>query len=89
VFWMWGIRWLEDRRSSSGQATVVLRWIFRGADLARFRLIAIKILLLLLDIDVQCSGVEMMDLRQCRHTWVSGIIGVASKTQYSGTFRTM
>jgi hypothetical protein len=45
-----------------------LRVIFRGADLARSRLTAAKILLLRLDIDAQFSGVETMDSRQYRHT---------------------
>jgi hypothetical protein len=62
---------------------------FQGADLARSRLIAIKLLLLLLDIDVQCPGVEMRDSRQCRHTRVSGIIGPASEAKSPGTYRAM
>jgi hypothetical protein len=77
VFWMWGIRRSEYRRPP--RVRVVFRLISRGADLARFKLIAIKLLLLLLDINVQCSGVEMIDSRQYRRTRVSGIIDLASE----------
>ena len=59
---------------------------FRGAALARSKLNTANFLLLL-EINVQFSGVEMMQLRQYRHTWVSGIIDPASSSEFLGTSR--
>ena len=59
----------------------------RGAALARSGLKAVTSSLHELDINVQFSGAETIDSHQYRHTWVSGKIGLASRSFQSRTYR--
>ena len=75
MFWMWGVRRSEN--PGVFLISAMSRRMYRGTALTRCKLNAAKFLLLL-DIDAQFSGVETMDSRQYRHTWVSGIIDLTS-----------
>jgi len=79
---------MQGARRSGSQWDFVPKYMvsFRGAALARSKLNAAN-LLLLLEINVQCSGVEMMESRQYWHTWVSGIIDLASPSEFVATSR--
>ena len=62
------------------------REISRRAALARSRLNATRSSLHVSDINVQFSGVDTMDSRQYRHTWVNVKIGLASRLIQSRTW---
>ena len=71
VFRKWGMR--TSGNVGCPVASNIQTWISRGAALARSRFTA-AMSSLQLGINVQSSGVETMDSRQYRHTWVSGMI---------------
>lgn len=64
------------------------RHICRGASFERSRL-NVASPLLLLDINVQISGADTIDVRQYRHTCVDGMIDFTSSALLSGTSRAM
>ena len=86
AFWMYGMKRTKNtgfpltRRMSSHS--------FRGVDPRRSRLNFAKPIRSL-DTNVQFPGVETMDSRQCRHTWVNGMIHLVSTESSSNKHRTI
>ena len=85
TFWKWGVMMMSGIRGRR-VAQCMVSQMTRGTALARSRLNAAT-RSHEPDINVQFSGVDTMDSRQYRHTWVRGTIGLALQSCQSRTYR--